>query len=494
MAKSTSELQIVISAKDEASSKLKQTSSSFMTLSNAAKAAAAAAAAFVAVQLARKLVDLGKEIVLSASRLQELELALGAIARANGITAEETENAVNALRDNNIAHKEALQIAAKFIQSELSLADAVKISTAAKDLAIIAGMDSSDATNTLTDAIVANEVMLLRQFGIVTTVDKVLEQYGETIGKTSQELTEAERKQAFLNVVLESAENVTGAYDTAMGSASKQLRSMSGRIIPDLIAQLGLTLDTNSVLNTIVMNFNELLLDATTWLKEVTDASSDTHKQFNQWLLDLDAQTGIITFFKDEWSEIWRIFKEELIPTIIENKEVFIDLATIIGVVVVGGLVLFTEAVKVALYAVNFIIEAIGTARDLSNAWGDSLVHAGNRIAATIDWLWGKFQGLIDKINELKNTVSNIGSSISDAVSGAIPGFAEGGIVTKPTLAMVGEAGPEAIIPLNSATGAGGISVNFNNVSVRNDNDLSVIVNTVKRTLNKDLVNQQLGT
>ena len=34
-------------------------------------------------------------------------------------------------------------------------------------------------------------------------------------------------------------------------------------------------------------------------------------------------------------------------------------------------------------------------------------------------------------------------------VLGSIPGFATGGIVTQPTLAMVGEAGPEAIIPLD---------------------------------------------
>jgi len=36
---------------------------------------------------------------------------------------------------------------------------------------------------------------------------------------------------------------------------------------------------------------------------------------------------------------------------------------------------------------------------------------------------------------------------------GSIPSFASGGIVTSPTLAMVGEAGPEAVIPLNQISG-----------------------------------------
>lgn len=40
----------------------------------------------------------------------------------------------------------------------------------------------------------------------------------------------------------------------------------------------------------------------------------------------------------------------------------------------------------------------------------------------------------------------------------------------------------------------GGISVSFNNVNVRSENDLNTIVDTVKRTLSRDLIKQQLGT
>ncbi len=44
---------------------------------------------------------------------------------------------------------------------------------------------------------------------------------------------------------------------------------------------------------------------------------------------------------------------------------------------------------------------------------------------------------------------------------GAWEGFQHGGIVTQPTMAMIGEAGPEAVIPLNEAGGMGGITINF---------------------------------
>ena len=41
-----------------------------------------------------------------------------------------------------------------------------------------------------------------------------------------------------------------------------------------------------------------------------------------------------------------------------------------------------------------------------------------------------------------------------------IPMLAEGGIVTGPTLAMIGEAGPEAVIPLSKAGTMGGNTIN----------------------------------
>jgi phage-related minor tail protein len=41
--------------------------------------------------------------------------------------------------------------------------------------------------------------------------------------------------------------------------------------------------------------------------------------------------------------------------------------------------------------------------------------------------------------------------------------FAKGGIVTRPTLGLVGEAGPEAVIPLNRSSGLGtSISITVN--------------------------------
>ena len=41
----------------------------------------------------------------------------------------------------------------------------------------------------------------------------------------------------------------------------------------------------------------------------------------------------------------------------------------------------------------------------------------------------------------------------------AIPALAEGGIVTRPTLALIGEKGPEAVVPLDGGRAGGGVTI-----------------------------------
>ena len=45
---------------------------------------------------------------------------------------------------------------------------------------------------------------------------------------------------------------------------------------------------------------------------------------------------------------------------------------------------------------------------------------------------------------------------------GSIPFMAQGGVVTSPTLAVIGEAGPEAVIPLDRMGGMGGMNITVN--------------------------------
>ena len=82
----------------------------------------------------------------------------------------------------------------------------------------------------------------------------------------------------------------------------------------------------------------------------------------------------------------------------------------------------------------------------------------------------GIVNGILTMFNALIKAANKIGFTLPDWLGGKsfnlnipeIPELAEGGIVKSPTLAMIGEAGPEAVVPLNGASGGlgGGVTVN----------------------------------
>ena len=113
--------------------------------------------------------------------------------------------------------------------------------------------------------------------------------------------------------------------------------------------------------------------------------------------------------------------------------------------------------------AIKFVINLfVGMPRAIFENIGGALLNLGKDIVGKI-------------VDGIKSVAGNIGSTVMNAIPGAgivggaigkvknILPFADGGIVTAPTLGLVGEAGPEAIIPLPQLPGmmgGGGITIN----------------------------------
>ncbi|HVB33711.1 MAG TPA: phage tail tape measure protein [Patescibacteria group bacterium] len=67
-------------------------------------------------------------------------------------------------------------------------------------------------------------------------------------------------------------------------------------------------------------------------------------------------------------------------------------------------------------------------------------------------------QGIGNFISGIAQTAGKIGGAVGGAISSVIPKLASGGIVSSPTLALVGEAGPEAVIPLSAFSGGSSLA------------------------------------
>jgi hypothetical protein len=115
-------------------------------------------------------------------------------------------------------------------------------------------------------------------------------------------------------------------------------------------------------------------------------------------------------------------------------------------------------------------------------------------VSGSIDLIKGYFSTLLGFYKTIFNGIASLWNNtvgkLSFKVPGWVPGFggkgfevpnipmlAEGGIVNSPTLAMIGEAGPEAVIPLSKMGSMGG-----NNVTIHvNGGDPQQVVNALRR-------------
>lgn len=104
-------------------------------------------------------------------------------------------------------------------------------------------------------------------------------------------------------------------------------------------------------------------------------------------------------------------------------------------------------------------------------------------IKGAINWYIDKINWVIGKANSIAASISNVPGVTIRTIS-EIPRLAKGGIVTKPTLAMIGESGPEAVVPLSNNKKMGAtFNFDFRGSVLLDENVVEQIGDTIMRQL-----------
>lgn len=250
---------------------------------------------------------------------------------------------------------------------------------------------------------------------------------------------------------------------------------------------------------------------------------------------------------------------ETLKLTLMAIGAVVLSLAVGIGIVLVGAFVAVSAAVEVAAWLMEAIINAvfafgqgigniIGTVAAFGTITGQVFSNAVGFIKSTFSSLFGFFQGLWSNIiglfssvgtavgNAIGATFKNVINSVLrgaanlingfiNAINGAvetinkipgvklnklgtlpIPALAAGGIVSSPTLAMIGEGREsEAVLPLSklddmlsegASSRSGGseikIELNMSGIMTRSKSDMRAVASDLIESLNEQLRARQL--
>jgi hypothetical protein len=193
------------------------------------------------------------------------------------------------------------------------------------------------------------------------------------------------------------------------------------------------------------------------------------------WLLPAGPLIKGILFLKDNWKEVWAAIKE----TFAKIGDVILGLyKSKLGWLLPAG-----PLIKAILFLKNNWDEIWTGIKSTFTFVTDALILGFRTVKGTILGIWdgmvsgiksavnsvvGIINGFIRRINDIKIRVPGVDIPLVGRVGGfsigmpripEIPILAKGGIVNRPTLAMLGERGPEAVVPLGR--GGAGMTINL---------------------------------
>jgi hypothetical protein len=297
--------------------------------------------------------------------------------------------------------------------------------------------------------------------GLVNGAEKATGAWNQELGRSSQQQMRLADEAGIFNKKLTEQEAAVGGAKKEVESFAAAFKDKLGEALSD--ANDALT-DAKSAFTDFATSVSDSIKSAFSFA-DAQEAGAETGAGFLDGLRSqvkgiMDYAAKIQTLLDKELSQ------EALAQVLASGAEAG---AAIADQLIAGG--------QAAIDETNALVDSANAAADkvglnAATKWYqagiDSATGIVNGIQAELDKLTPKLMAKMDAIAaKLKRTV-NIDVVITERVNkivanlGGIPAMAEGGIVNKPTLALIGEAGPEAVVPLSKMNAGGGGDVNIN--------------------------------
>lgn len=187
---------------------------------------------------ALKLSQWERETINLAARYQTLGVALDVVGRGAGKTAGQLSDIQQGLQKTGISAIEARANMLRLIQAQIDLKQANDLARVAQNAAVIANENSSETFARMVHGIQSGHVIILRNIGLNVDFERGYKKMAETLGTTAEALTDQQRMQARVNVTMEAGTHIAGAYEAALGTAGKQIKSAE-RYLEDMRVKAG---------------------------------------------------------------------------------------------------------------------------------------------------------------------------------------------------------------------------------------------------------------
>jgi len=175
--------------------------------------------------------------------------------------------------------------------------------------------------------------------------------------------------------------------------------------------------------------------------------------------------SGALETLKGWWETVWQ-FMVDHVGIVME----------ILFAVATGGMSLVVEwFINNREKIVNSIASVWDTVKAKAIGAFDGIKNA---LRSTMQFILGKVNKFLGGLNNALSKIPGVDLHIP-----TLPAFAKGGIVTKPTIGLIGEAGPEAVVPLNRGAGLGNTTININWSGAVDERSAEMVAKEVARVL-----------
>jgi hypothetical protein len=199
---------------------------------------AAALAAVGIYKLTSAATDLVKESTLLAARSETLGVVMSQVGVNAGYSSDQMRGYMEAVRSAGITTIQSQEAVIRMTQAHLDLAQASKLARVAQDAAVIGAVNSSEALDRLLHGITTLQPEILRTIGITVNFEQEYARAAAQMGKNQEALSQQEKQQIAFNAVLSRGADIAGSYEAAMGTAGKQMGSLS-RLFEEAKLQIG---------------------------------------------------------------------------------------------------------------------------------------------------------------------------------------------------------------------------------------------------------------
>jgi lambda family phage tail tape measure protein len=181
-------------------------------------------------KIVEKLIEMKDYIAEAAryaARVDTLGVSMHVVGQNAGYTSGQMDAFEKQVRKMGITTESSRESLTKMAASQMDVTKAADLARVAQDAAVIGGINSSEAFDRMTQGIRSGEVEVLRTIGINVNFENSYKKMADSLGISTNMLTEHQKVLARQNEVLGYGINIQGVYEESMNSTGKKLTSLT---------------------------------------------------------------------------------------------------------------------------------------------------------------------------------------------------------------------------------------------------------------------------